>query len=710
MYHFQADIEGSLDDKIALKTPLKTLRSCSFDTPSRILPLVKDINTHYDYPNMYIQSSVTSPTSSSASNRKSSSPPEHILRPPFSRNNSSRFSNFSNDSSNASRKADRFAQLRDAIFYNTVLPGFILSADEKLCYPAYRNEDLPEEPVEIEDIGHYFKDGWDTWDEHFTRQLDLLEYPVVWLSRNRQNYDCRRVGLLQNGIRYVFEAKGECIRDPVTKEFVGGVTWFKELGEYDEVQRKDQDAALKSFETICEFLPHMIWTARWDGYVEYVSKSWLEYTGLTEQDDLCSAWIQVIHEEDRDSLMQVLENSLRDGKGFECHLRYRRYDGAWRWIAARASPFKDEKGKTLKMYGSSTDIHDIVVAQRESKRLETENARLLAKQQTSEESSRLKSQFLAHMSHELRTPIAGIIGMINLLSDTTLSAEQRDFADCVKTSADNLLTIVNDILDFSKIESGRLQTEDIPFTLSTIIDDLSRVWTHIAHAKQLSFSVRSNVPPGLRLLGDPTRIGQILSNLCSNALKFTTFGSISIDVDHRDLGEHTLTNISIQDTGIGIDDGVLKSLFEPFRQGDSSTARLHGGTGLGLIISRNLAELMGGHLTLESIKGYVALHSHLSLHCTDSRFLRSGTKANLGLPFRKVLPMDSSVVPKRLTPVLENNLIIAPARGMNCNIISPQMNFKTRSMPSILSNDNSIQELSLPTQRGHIKVLIVEDK
>jgi signal transduction histidine kinase len=216
------------------------------------------------------------------------------------------------------------------------------------------------------------------------------------------------------------------------------------------------------------------------------------------------------------------------------------------------------------------------------------------------------------MSHEMRTPTAvcslkcrikvvlishqGVIGMVELLSDDqTLTLEQRDYVNSVQLSAKALLTIVNDILDFSKIESGRLDIEEVPFNISSIVDELVKLLSMFTNQKGLKFIYGNTLDAGLEVLGDPGRTRQVLSNLLTNALKFTKEGIVKLLVsakpkDSPQAGVDVLeVQFVIEDTGIGIENHVLDKLFRPFSQGDSSTARLYGGTGLGLTISKNVS-------------------------------------------------------------------------------------------------------------------------
>ena len=232
----------------------------------------------------------------------------------------------------------------------------------------------------------------------------------------------------------------------------------------------------------------------------------------------------------------------------------------------------------------------------------TEKAQKMA--ETALVASHTKSEFLANMSHEIRTPMNGVIGMVNFLLETDLTVEQREFASTIKVSADALLFIINDILDFSKIEAGKMTLERVNFDLSKTVKHTIELLTPQAHYKglDLSYSIAGNACTSL--LGDPTRLRQILLNLLGNAIKFTDRGKVWLEiVPLHETDDEIQLQFSVRDTGIGISEEAQKKLFQSFTQADASTTRKFGGTGLGLAISRKLVELMGGTLTVASRLG-----------------------------------------------------------------------------------------------------------
>lgn len=247
---------------------------------------------------------------------------------------------------------------------------------------------------------------------------------------------------------------------------------------------------------------------------------------------------------------------------------------------------------------SNTSLEDRV--KERTKDLIVKSRELIKAKEKAEESTKLKSEFLANMSHEIRTPMNGIIGMSSLLLDTRLSAKQKQYVDALSISAESLLTLINDILDYSKIESGKLQLEEIPFDLQLLIEECLSLVSPKAFEKNLDLLI--HYPPNIprHLIGDPGRLRQILLNLLSNSIKFTLIGHVGIYVEAVSIKNKHQYIIKVEDTGIGIPENKLQSIFNQFNQADSSTTRQFGGTGLGLTISKELCEMMRGKIEVKS--------------------------------------------------------------------------------------------------------------
>lgn len=310
----------------------------------------------------------------------------------------------------------------------------------------------------------------------------------------------------------------------------------------------------------------------------------------------------MIHPEDRERVRESFEKSMQSDND-ELYGEYRviHQDNSIHYLHSQGKVYRDENNTPVRMIGVCWDITKIKEYEAELKQAKIDAEHLA---EDAKAANTAKSAFLASMSHEIRTPLNGVIGMTNLLFDTRLNREQREYVKTIRVSGEALLSVINDILDFSKIESKRMELEQIDFDLHEMIQEIIDMFAPQVLSKGVAIGghIESRVPEWFT--GDPTRLRQVLTNFLSNGVKFTDHGEISLRVKLEKKEGHIATLcFEVQDSGIGISPEVLSRLFQPFTQGDTSTSRKYGGTGLGLVIAKKLIELMGGELYIESALG-----------------------------------------------------------------------------------------------------------
>ncbi len=357
----------------------------------------------------------------------------------------------------------------------------------------------------------------------------------------------------------------------------------------DVTERKQAEVALREsalfYRQILESIPGMIFTTRPDGYCDYQSQQWVDFTGVPMVEHLGDGWNQLLHPDDRQRANAAWRNAVEEVAPYDLEYRVRRHDGEYEWFKVRGRPIRNEAGEIIRWFGTALNIDQLVLTQEELRQ-----ANVVA-----EAATRAKSEFLANMSHEIRTPMTVFLMAIEQLMMINTDPDSRQLLEMADKAASSLRGLVDDILDFSRIEARCVEIADEPFDPISGMREVIEMFALSAHEKSLN--LHWNVSPEVPsiVFGDWFRIKQVLINLIGNAIKFTPAGEIDVTIRTQ----KTQLVFAVADTGIGIPKEMRHLVFESFKQVDSSFHRQYGGSGLGLAICKGLVELMGGRITVQ---------------------------------------------------------------------------------------------------------------
>ena len=376
----------------------------------------------------------------------------------------------------------------------------------------------------------------------------------------------------------------------------------------------------------------------------YQNEAFSRMFGYETVEDLTSAGGGYVTYRDR-SVAEEVFSAVRSGKSWTGEVPMKKVDGSELTVLLRTDAIKEESGRIIGLVCLHTDITDRKQAEEEISKAK----------EAAEAATEAKSMFLANMSHEIRTPLNGVIGMTGLLMDTELNPEQRQFVEVVRVSGESLLSVINDILDFSKIEAKKLDLEILDFNLRNTLEDVRDILRVSAQAKKLELRchVDSDVPSLVK--SDPGRLRQILTNLANNAIKFSKSGEVAIKARlEKKEGDRVTIRFSVTDTGIGIPQDRIDRLFQSFSQVDASNSRVYGGTGLGLVISQKLCEMMGGEMGVDSIEGKGSTFWFTVVLESQAQEMAADTDIPEDVRAKRVLVVDHNATNRR---VVENQLL-----------------------------------------------------
>ena len=431
---------------------------------------------------------------------------------------------------------------------------------------------------------------------------ELLGFLTHWLAFHILSEDqalARQLHAIDNGMtpEVAFEVAGRNVRDParqvLSQTLIGMYAQFREMESHHEAYSAEQE---RRYKIIADY------TVEWEtwtdpgGHYQYCSAACQRLTGYAPQDfiDDPGLLLKITHPDDAVAVTEHFAAHNSNDQFHELIFRIRHADGDWRWIEHVCQPVIDAEGMFLGRRASNREVTDRIMLWQ----------RLADALSKAEKATQAKSEFLSNMSHEIRTPLNAVIGSAMLMLQDTHEPKQRKRLQRITASSQHLLTLINDILNLAKIESGKITLEKVDFELAKVLDTVESQVEERLHAKGLAWRIDIDPELPARLAGDPLRLGQILINFASNAVKFTDRGGIDLNAHLLGSDDNGLRlRFEMRDSGCGFDPAKAAAIFQPFEQEDGSTTRKHGGTGLGLAICRQLAHLMGGEVGATSQPG-----------------------------------------------------------------------------------------------------------
>jgi len=503
-------------------------------------------------------------------------------------------------------------------------PEYIISQIQDITVRRKAEHALTKSQRLLEETGRLAKvGGWEyhiesqevTWSDEVRRIHDVpLDY-VPTLQTALDFYPPSQRAMVSEKLEQAFRQ-----REPVEFECelltaMGRSKWVRCHGHYLPDERRvvgtfcditpEHDAELlrieseTRFRAIADAAPVLVWVSQDTGSGSWVNQTWLNFTGQTQEQASGLDWIEALHPGDRERARAHFDQARVTHEAFEVEFRMRRHDGKFRWMLERGVPRLGPNGELLGLVGACVDIH----AYRESQiQLRQINSDLEKSRAEAERASRVKGDFLAGISHEIRTPLNGIIGIAELLAESTLNERQSEFVTILKSSSESLLVLINDILDFSRMEAGMLNITPSTFDLPALLDEICTLFTLQAKDRHIAFRFSCDQHLPRELVCDPVRLRQILLNLLSNAIKFTSTGEVHLSAT---IPPHSPTQLQfhVRDTGKGIPENQQPMIFQPFHQAESALNKSHSGSGLGLAISKNIVEELGGRIGFSSVPG-----------------------------------------------------------------------------------------------------------